>query len=264
MSPVQYKPEYTSMECVRESNDWGFHDEVYAIFVGIDWTKSQTEPRWFVRRTKVYGNVDKGELKGANNTSDNVNLTKSGKYNEINPSEQIVLVQAMEHDNSSATGIKKLLHAVMEANLVNYIGGIQTCPMLQAVIEEVKKDYGKYIADRARSKMIEDTKEIMNKVIGYGRIIPGSLITTSNLNNIKKTIRFANLTGSSVGISQILGAIDIGFTSILAFIAGLPTLINPDDKVGAPQVLNITGDRRKYLTFSNSGKYTFKFTINTY
>ena len=245
MSTVQYKPEYTSMECVRESNDWGFHDEVYAIFVGIDWTKSRTAPRWFVRRTKVYGNVDAGESKGANNISDNVNLTKSGKYNDINPDEQIVLVQAMEHDKSSAWVIRRILYTVLERCLVDYKSGQQYCPLLA-------------ISGYNRAVMIENTRKIMSEVIKKARYVPGGIVSTSFLNNIKTAINI----GNASSFSQFLNAVIAGIKVTVDIFLGIPTLVNPDDIVGTPQVLNITGDRRKYLTFSNSGKYTYKFTIN--
>jgi hypothetical protein len=144
MSTTIYcKPEYTSMECIRESDDWGFSDEVYAIFVGVDWTNSITQPRLFVRRTYVYGDIDAGEKKGANKSWDNKNLTKSGKYNYTNPDKQIVLVQAMEHDNSSAWAIRRILYTVMEK-----------------CVDKLLVVYG-----GNRSTMISNTKSLMKEVI---------------------------------------------------------------------------------------------------
>jgi hypothetical protein len=84
------------------------------------------------------------------------------------------------------------------------------------------------------------------------------MVTNSFLNNLKIAINI----GNANNFSQFLDAVIAGIKVTIDIFRGVPTLVNPDDIVGSPKVLNITGDRRKYLTFSNSGKYTFKFTIN--
>jgi len=235
MSTAVYKPVYKSMKCIEESSDWGFHDEVYAIFVGVDWTNGMTTPKMFVRRTKIYGNVDEGEEHGANTSSDNVTLTKSGKYNVIDPLKQIIVVQAMEHDNSSAWVIRRILYATMEKCVV---------PML-------------VLAQGDRSVMIDLTKTLMNKVIKFAKYVPGSLVTNKFINDYKQAIKIGNINSVARFLGEIEDVIKFAFDVLHAVL----TLANPDDKVGDPKVLNITGNNDKELIFQNPGEYKFKFLI---
>ena len=108
---TQYLPNYTSMECIKEQDPTSWDDEPYAIFLGVNWTTSPV--RWFVKRTKVYTNVDEGEKHGAYYTPDDRALTSTGKYQVIDPSHCFILMQAMEYDNSSPTFICKALKYFM-------------------------------------------------------------------------------------------------------------------------------------------------------
>ena len=65
---TKYKPIYTSMECIKEQDPWTWDDEPYAIFLGVNWTTFPA--KWFVKRTKVYYNVDEGEKHGAHKKCD--------------------------------------------------------------------------------------------------------------------------------------------------------------------------------------------------
>lgn len=235
MSYSQYLPLYTSMECIRESDEW-FSDEPYAIFVGVDWTNGITNPRWFVRNTHVYSDVDTGDKRGTNTGWDNKNLTKSGKYERIDPGKHFVLVQAMEHDCSSSWGIRRILWTVMEASVEKLL----------------------IISQGNRTTMIENTKKLISLVINKARYIPGSIITSAFRKNLKEAIKISD----ADSFSEFLDAVEAGIKVVIAVFTGLLTLVNPDDVVGSPQVLNISGDDRQYLTFSNSGKYQYKFSIH--
>lgn len=238
MSYAQYLPVYTSMECINESDEaylW-FSDEPYALFVGVDWTKGLASPRWFVRKTHVYSDVDTGETRGEYAEWDNKNLTKSGKYEWIDTTKHFILVQAMEHDCSSSWGIRRILWSVMEVSVV---------PLLA-------------ISGGVKSTMIANTKKLMTEVIQLARYVPGSMVTESFRNNLKKAIKI----GDSDTFSQFLSAVVAGIKVTIDLITGIPTLVNPDDIVGSPKELVITGDDRKYLTFENSGKYQYRFSIH--
>lgn len=254
MCAIRLRPRYTSMECVTEqphiswnpaNMEWGWSDEPYPIFLGINWEPrymtDSVYPRYFVRKTpRVYRGVDEGEMPGAHDPWDNVNLTRFGGYEYFDLDKYLILVQAMEYDGwSSPTKITRILRASTDAAI---------------------RKLQEYNAFPAISKLhlVEPMKAFMATIIDYARLIPPSKVTRSLLAELREAS-----SPFSGDVGQFFSSMGAVLKSAVLAPQAIMTGINPDDRVGDPQELRFSSSGKKRLTFSQSGegKYIYKFVI---
>jgi len=204
---TQYAPAYTSMEC---EEDQEYNDEPYAIFWGLNWQDTK-KIKSFVRRTKVYQNIDDGERGGANRGYDDKVLTKSGRWETLNRKKHFIIVQAMEHDRGSPTYIVKALRYLLPSDITPLI-----------------------LKGKPEDEIVEHAKEFMTKRIDELRGVGGHAIKLF-------------LEGGKVELFNLV-----------------VSEINPDDRVGNPKVLPLSGDKQELkFSSSDSGTYVYKFNIQS-
>ncbi len=114
LKQYEYQVVYTSMKCLRESDENSSSDEVYALFIhDRNHAGFGQLDRFRVPRTKLYTNVDEGENKGTNNTSDDKkpikwegsavvtwDPSKSGNAKVVGDLTRLT-IQVMENDDNS-------------------------------------------------------------------------------------------------------------------------------------------------------------------
>ena len=161
---IVHQAYYTSMKCYRESDEPGTwtspcrvskSDEVYAIFVTADWhgylEKRIDKPILNVFKTEVQ-TIDAGETKGANSSSDDIQLwghQRNDEWKQMHSFDKFfILVQAMEHDNSDPDGIVKLLQAVLPPLLKNMLDKVPPMPR-DRIVNRMKRHMKKTIDQAA-------------------------------------------------------------------------------------------------------------------
>jgi hypothetical protein len=258
------------MECHRES-EWdqgSWADEVYALFVTAGWgPEGNCNPWVSVQKTRTYTDVDTDEKHGADDPDDNRTLWGVGDaYGPMNIYNQLILVQAMEHDDGSEEGIRKALEKVMIVKLKSLLNK-------NASREEIKTAM----------------KESMKKTVDAFKDIDGQWLSFLNdlsdaaLENLVGTSDFDDIWDFINVLLKIGTAVSTGGTSVLDDLEELALdtieisvtrlFESGDDRIGGPQQLTITrtniasalseGTVRKYLTFDggDEGKYEFKFSV---
>lgn len=256
MAKAKYKAYYTSMEAHRESQEnqvkipWvGWKtpssDEVYAVFLVVNWTNSRSRPSVYARRTRVYTGVDKGETRGVENSRDNKAVTYwRSRFQTIDPDKCFILVAGIERDAGTAISIQRIMNAVA-------------------------KKYVKYLlfaANYDRDTAIGYGKDFMEAMIKVGRRVPQKYVSRAYLRKLQAEIENSNALSTNQSISNMLSSLKSHVWKFWDTIASSVSLakvaIDPDDQIGGIQELRLSPGRH-YLTFEEKGegKYTYKFSV---
>lgn len=242
---LTHRVRYTSMRCYRESDEWSFSDEVYAIFVSADWQCYPDKPLWLnVEKTRTYEDVDAGETKGAYDLSDNRRIW--GDQGAIGWSpltdhdKQLILVQAMEHDSSHPDGMVKALKSVMEARLKTLL-----------------------MRNASRAQIVSAMKKQLRKTISQTRELKSNVFSDKFCDDLRDSALhwfLANPEDPFVPVSLFVLSFALSFiTNADDFIGEPKPLVSVND-VAKMQVQNLV---RKSLVFSSGdeGTKAFRFSL---
>lgn len=168
--PGAYHIRCASLKCYEESTEWSESDEAYALFVTAGWgpengyvpwvkirkmTPMEVDVErdwkwygWYVTKPKEYSIDPKVDLWATGSSYDKMSLSK-----------QLVLVQAMEHDESDVNGIVRATEKVLRARLQTLVA-----------------------ADASRKEIIRKMKKQMKETIGETRHLQSGVFSDKFIN----------------------------------------------------------------------------------